>query len=61
MQLIYSALIIKWAISLNDEQFIKHRWLILVYSFFNMTFLTGFMLLSLGQKKLRPVLERKEK
>lgn len=61
MQLIYSALIIKWAISLNDEQFIKHRWLILVYSFFNMTFFTGFMLLSLDQKRIETGIKAKRK
>lgn len=52
MQLIYSFLNMRWSWSLEDEQFLKHRWLILIYSFFNMTFFVALMLNLSNQKTI---------
>lgn len=61
MQLVYSFLIIKWTIYLSDEQYLKHRFLVLIYSFFNLSFWTAFLLLSLDHGKMNTEIQVKRK
>lgn len=61
MQLIYSGLIVKWLITLDDEQLSKHSWLILIYGFFNMTFWTAWWIAKMSQDKINTGMRVKRK
>lgn len=61
MQLVYSFMIIKWTITLNDEQYIKLRWLVLIYGFFNLTFASTMFMANIDCRNVESGVRPKQK
>lgn len=61
MQLVYSFMIIKWTATLNDEEYIKLRWLVLIYGFFNFTFASTMFMANIDSRDVESGVRPKQK